>query len=333
MLSNNSAPQYSDFKSLEVDPSSPKRSRGPGEFVSSFPPPTEMVSAPVCEPSASSIAGFQPRPFPPPSLTGVPVEYIYEQLRNLAPAYWDTPDTADCTIIVPIPDLRSKPVTRFPLDSSMHINGHGLGRRVSEPILHSVPRITIKLHIDYLSAHSALLRGLFSGASPLDLINTSFDPTGTNTPADRSPRLLPCSPSHPILFLPLPDPSSFHLLAHWMYFGSTEYIAEALSEGTVQWEGIARNVEYLGLSTDIKIFLGKWYGNWLHTGRSRLDYEEAYEADDDSDTAYDSDEDFDGDCSTSSDMEFDEPEEKVPERGRTRELRRLSSITSRIDSL
>ncbi len=118
-----------------------------------------------------------------------------------------------------------------------------------------------------------------------------------------------------------------------MYFGSTEYIAEALSEGTVQWEGIARNVEYLGLSTDIKIFLGKWYGNWLHTGRSRLDYEEAYEADDDSDTAYDSDEDFDGDCSTSSDMEFDEPEEKVPERGRTRELRRLSSITSRIDSL
>ncbi len=157
MLSNNSAPQYSDFKSLEVDPSSPKRSRGPGEFVSSFPPPTEMVSAPVCEPSASSIAGFQPRPFPPPSLTGVPVEYIYEQLRNLAPAYWDTPDTADCTIstyscdqllygpilttssVVPIPDLRSKPVTRFPLDSSMHINGHGLGRRVSEPILNSVP--------------------------------------------------------------------------------------------------------------------------------------------------------------------------------------------------
>ncbi|KAJ8461966.1 hypothetical protein ONZ45_g18102 [Pleurotus djamor] len=116
-----------------------------------------------------------------------------------------------------------------------------------------------------------------------------------------------------------------------MYFGSTGYISEALADGAIHWEGIARNVEYLGLSTDIKVFLGRWYGNWLHTGRARYDPES--DPADDSDTAYDSD-DFGDDCSTASDMddedlEFDDL--KTPERGRTRETRRLSSITSRDD--
>lgn len=41
---------------------------------------------------------FSPRPFPPPTLAEVPIEYIIEQLRNLAPYYWENPATADCTI-------------------------------------------------------------------------------------------------------------------------------------------------------------------------------------------------------------------------------------------
>jgi len=38
------------------------------------------------------------RAFPPPSLAGVPFEYILDQLHNLAPLHWGKPDTSDCTL-------------------------------------------------------------------------------------------------------------------------------------------------------------------------------------------------------------------------------------------
>lgn len=41
---------------------------------------------------------FVPRPFPPPALANVPVEYIIDQLHTLAPHYWSKPETADCSI-------------------------------------------------------------------------------------------------------------------------------------------------------------------------------------------------------------------------------------------
>lgn len=47
-----------------------------------------------------------------------------------------------------------------------------------------------------------------------------------------------------------------------MYFGNTDHIENALDRGDIQWEGLARNVEYLVLSTDIKVFLGRWYRSW-----------------------------------------------------------------------
>lgn len=158
----------------------------------------------------------------------------------------------------------------------------------------------LKLHTDYLFAHSKFLCTLFSDASPIDLINPSaaLDGTSVHTiagsysiPRDRLPRLMPSSaPSHPVLFLPVPDPSSLPLLIHWMYFGDTDLISDALEKRQVQWEGIARNVEYLGLPSDIKVFLGRWYGKWLnHDHSSSLGESDS----DDSDTAFsDSDEDM-----------------------------------------
>jgi len=151
------------------------------------------------------------------------------------------------------------------------------GRRVTEPILSGVPRVTFKLHIDYLSARSTFLRGLFAGANPLDLINATvpaypdqdrqFTPRKGSlpfdVPANRLPRLLPSSPMHPTLFLPVPDPTSFHLLVHWMYFGHTEYIEDCLDRGIVQLPGIMRNVAYLGLADDIiGKFLRRWERAW-----------------------------------------------------------------------
>ena len=81
------------------------------------------------------------------------------------------------------------------------------------------------------------------------------------------PRLLPSPPNHPTIYLPVPDPASLRLLIHYMYFGSTAYIEEALDEGTVTWEGLARNVEFLGMGMEIKVCLGRWYGRWRR-GRS-----------------------------------------------------------------
>jgi hypothetical protein len=70
-----------------------------------------------------------------------------------------------------------------------------------------------------------------------------------------------------------------------MYFGSTSYIEDSLNDGSVDWEGIARNVEYLGLPADIKVFLGQWYGNWLHAQRGGpSDDADGEEDNDDSET-------------------------------------------------
>ncbi|KAJ4475718.1 hypothetical protein J3R30DRAFT_3706320 [Lentinula aciculospora] len=224
------------------------------------------------------------RPFPPPSLAGVPFEYILGQLRNMASSYWGNSESSDCTLVIPVPYPQVRATSSSPCITTTRpsYDPSGLGRRVTEPsTLAILPRITIKLHSEYLSAHSSFLRSLFSGASPLDLINSAPSthptpntplrtPSGRFTiPADRMPRLLNSSPAHPVLFLPVPDPSSIDLVFHWMYFGNIRYIRDSLHDGHIQWEGIARNVEYLGLSDEIKVFLGDWYARWVHADRRR----------------------------------------------------------------
>ncbi|KAJ7286337.1 hypothetical protein C8J57DRAFT_1051094 [Mycena rebaudengoi] len=306
-----------------------------------------MSLSPPLKPSdpISTASLFEARPFPPPSLTGVPVEYIIDQLHNLAPHYWDKPDTADCTIVIPVPHPRGKPGSKdLPIFSMA--SDTGLGRRVTEPALNFVPRISLKLHMDYLSAHSTFLRGLFSGASSLDLISSASlsqapQPSGHagqfTVPANRLPRLMPCSPDHPILFLPIPDPTSIHLLVHWMYFGSTSYIEDSLNDGSVEWEGIARNVEYLGLPADIKVFLGQWYGKWLHPERGARCASDDEEEDDDADTVYYSDdEDVDEEAPAAAKVDLraamasadaDTASDDGEKRGRTR-MRPLSTSSA-----
>lgn len=181
--------------------------------------------------------------------------------------------------------------------------------------------------MDYLSAHSSYLRALLSGACPMDLINSRSSLSSEtvpqySVPPDRLPRLLSSVHEHPVLYLPVPDPTSFHLLVHWMYFNQINIISEALHDGSVQWEGIARNVEYLGLSADIKLFLTKWYHTWL-------DPAEAVEDEDlDSDSETECSDSGDGEDSTYTAVDADECTEMVGEkessRGRAREARPLS---------
>jgi len=275
----------------------------------------------------SSTPGFVPRPFPPPSLAGVPVEYIIHKLHQLAPKYWDKPDTADCTIIVPIPHPvgLARRAPDMPLFTQQ--DPAGLGQRVAVPIQSSVPRVTFKLHVDYLSAQSTFLGGLLAGTNPLDLINAttqtdskeenhSTSRKGTlpfNVPANRLPRLLPSSPTHPTFFLPVPDPTSFHLLVHWMYFGHTTYIEDCLNRGIVQLPGITKNVAYLGLPDNIiGKFLRRWERAWK---KSHLPPSPPYDDDPES-----SDEEvypYSGD----EDMEVDVEEQR---RGRAATTRHLS---------
>jgi len=229
---------------------------------------------------SESTQPFVPRPFPPPALRGVPLEYIIDSLRKLAPRYWNNTETADCSIVYPLGnrpsgfptrDLNVTNVPRTEVLPSPH-DPSGMGRRLTAPSLNSEGvRVLMKLHIDYLSAQSTLLRALFSGSSPLDLIHPATQPVPdvagrssiSASLAARLPRLLASSPDHPIVYLPVPDASSFPHLVTWMYFGDTSALEDALQRRVIRWDGLARNVEYLGMPEEIKRFLGRWYRRWL----------------------------------------------------------------------
>ncbi|EIN07141.1 hypothetical protein PUNSTDRAFT_104658 [Punctularia strigosozonata HHB-11173 SS5] len=220
---------------------------------------------------------FIPRPFPPPALVGVPLEYIKVQLHELAPQYWASPDTADCTIVVPIPlkqaDTPDAPL--FPpgtLGSARRAAAHdpsGTGRRATEPSMPFAPRILMRLHVDYLSAHSPFFRALFSGTLPMDLLS-SRSPSSCQSQSKLSPRLISSSTTQISVFIPVPDASSFRVLIHWIYFGQTQLLAECLARGVVSWEGVARNVEYLQLGNEIRSFLGGWWATYLRPGALEL---------------------------------------------------------------
>jgi len=240
-----------------------------------------QCSSPSPRPT-ESVHSFVPRPFPPPSLVGVPLEYIVDSLRKLAPRYWNNTETADCSIIYPVdnrpssfPAARDSSASNVPRTEVLS-NSHdpsGMGRRLTAPSLNrEASRVLMKLHIDYLSAQSTLLRALFSGSSPLDLIHPAVQPAPqaagrpsiSVSAASRLPRLLPSTPDHPIVYLPIPDSSSFPYIVAWMYFGDTSALEDALQRHVIRWDGLARNVEYLGMPEEIKRFLGRWYRRWLH---------------------------------------------------------------------
>lgn len=163
--------------------------------------------------------------------------------------------------------------------------------------------------------------------------------------------MLPSSPTHPTIYLPVPDPSSLRLLIHYMYFGSTTYIEDALDEGTVTWEGLVRNVEFLGMGMDIKVCLGRWYGRWrrgrsdqTHAFGHEYEYDEDDYSDSDDDSYIDSDEDEDmapSSSATTASMDYDNDEDDSMDiegclnatkldasRGRPRTARRLGHAIS-----
>ncbi|KAI0636638.1 hypothetical protein C8Q77DRAFT_1215617 [Trametes polyzona] len=317
---------------------------------------------------------FVPRPFPPPALAGVPLEYIVDQLRRLAPHYWSRPETSDCTVVVSLdsdlasttsgPAIDYEAFRKMGISSTMSSESFGLedGPAPAAPNTARKPvrprRMIMKLHMDYLCAHSALFRGLLSGASTFDLeadapksgVDGPSLSRQSSTSSLRLPCILPSSTcTHPVVHLPIPDIASFHHLIHYIYFGSTAFMEQALDRDELSWEGLARNVEYLQMGAEIKLFLGRYWRRahayYDNSGsESERDYDSDYDSDSDEDD-YMSDEDEstladpdeDGMC-----MADDEDDEdsigmlkakakaraREPPRGRQRTTRRLGHSTS-----
>ncbi|KAF8517599.1 hypothetical protein BU17DRAFT_91766 [Hysterangium stoloniferum] len=259
-------------------------------MISSSPSSGSESSSPMSSPTT-----FTPKPFPPPALKDIPESYIVSQLHRLASHYWDRPETADCTLIIPC-DVNTKavpsPPTSDPLTTGPFANTISKhSRRENEP-LGNARRMVLKLHQQYLSAQSAFIRALFSGSSPVGInaaligsVSLPATPLTATFPQcslapdppishlapgafplhpSRRPRILPSSRvNHPVVFLPVPDSVSIPHLIHFLYFGSFDYMEDCLHRGVVTWHGIVRNVEYLGLRVELKAALGRYYRRWL----------------------------------------------------------------------
>ena len=132
---------------------------------------------------------FVSRPFPPPALANVPVEYIIDQLHTLAPHYWSKPETADCSIsksaslithcqnlinlsspVIPLDGLLRKtgqaPQSSGPAPdsfASLMAQSDGLSRaespgcRPNEPTLRPAPRMVMKVRSTNLGRTICLL--------------------------------------------------------------------------------------------------------------------------------------------------------------------------------
>lgn len=50
-----------------------------------------------------------------------------------------------------------------------------------------------------------------------------------------------------------------------MYFGDTSPLEDVLQRHVIRWDGLARNVEYLGMPEELKRFLGRWYRRWVQS--------------------------------------------------------------------
>jgi len=126
-----------------------------------------------------------------------------------------------------------------------------------------------------------------------------------------------------------------------MYFGATSFMEDALDRGTISWEGLARNVEYLGMGSEVKMFLGRWYGQWRRDQEDMLyEEDEEIESDDSYNTSdEDDDDELDRQSSATSvllgdKMDLDDLDSLedmdcggLP-RGRDRNTRRLGHATS-----
>ncbi|KAG8856571.1 hypothetical protein FRB96_006331 [Tulasnella sp. 330] len=246
---------------------------------------------------------------------------------SLTPGY-DPFSTAKTSIVVTSAAAQPAGIAetrRESLAGGKLVAGPDMGRRGSVTVVgaNGMPAQmkSVRLHVEYLTAQSALIRQVLAQAAgyqpvldqrPISTPSTPphtarGPPTPATTPPlehpplsspaptvsssssapanpfphsffrfspHRYPRVIqpPSNPAPstssntthvgPTIILPVPDPASFPILIHYMYHGSMDPIERSLKDGSVTWEGLVRNVEYLGLREEVKRYLGKWWKSW-----------------------------------------------------------------------
>ncbi|EJD53145.1 hypothetical protein AURDEDRAFT_180712 [Auricularia subglabra TFB-10046 SS5] len=200
--------------------------------------------------------GVSWRSWPPPELLEVPPLYVVDKLRESAPAYWDSKETANCTLFVPgyrpqglsfsispgFKDDEDAAIFSGPLEGA-GLSGTHQGRRGSEADVSQGRMLTIRVHYEYLCQQSTLLRAVFSGgALPVHLTR----PAGN---AQMLPRVLPSTPNDLRLLLPLPDPVSFPFIIHFFYWGDFDVVKRALTRRPplITIQGLWKNARYLNV--------------------------------------------------------------------------------------
>ena len=131
---------------------------------------------------------------------------------------------------------------------------------------HTDPQVLVfHIHRDYLVTQSNLLRSLLTATSPFRPTfphspNTpqarSF-PTPTPTPTLRMPkektmrgsRVLPQREGEPVsVYMPIPDPASFGLVLHWLYW----YVVSSLSRKRPRKDAKGQYTDDQGRYTDYR---------------------------------------------------------------------------------
>ncbi|KZP01067.1 hypothetical protein CALVIDRAFT_559725 [Calocera viscosa TUFC12733] len=135
--------------------------------------------------------------------------------------------------------------------------------------------ITYAVHKEYFLTQCSLIQFMCGGLdkhAPKDLVNPiasySFQP------APRKPyHLKDSTMRHPRIHLALPDPDSFGQILEWLYFGPAAYphLEEAMEAGRVTWGGLVRNAEWLGVSSELKNWLGRHWKKSMEEGRTEKD--------------------------------------------------------------
>lgn len=132
-------------------------------------------------------------------------------------------------------------------------------------------KMSFRVHANYLMQSGLLVR-LFSASDNdrLSLTAKLFSPIHANTVTetkgtDEQARILATSPTV-ILYLPLPDPPSFSYLLYYIYHGSVEPLLDALKAGTLRWQGVIANIDFLDLDRRIKQRVGHWWREHVNGG-------------------------------------------------------------------
>ncbi|RXK36140.1 hypothetical protein M231_06582 [Tremella mesenterica] len=230
-----------------------------------------------------------------------------KELNSRAEEFWTSHETTDCRIIIPLDKRSITPRTGIPptpsgnnppLTPSAPIPSSavqpstpssarslqpppslGSGRRMSGYT--DIPVTVFNVHSGYLTTQSGLFHALFAHKTSFQM--NQLPPLrsaglGPGSGSGHSPQnkgykgsrwMPPRVGEKPTLWVPLPDPGSFSVLLHWMYWGDNLALESAIHNGLVSWQGIVRNIEYLEASDSLKRVLGQWWKTWIEPSGGR----------------------------------------------------------------